>query len=391
MTTSRERGASERRIVGIEELRGIAALSVLLFHAAWFTGPFGGAGGRWLIHLNVGVWVFFAISGFVLYRPWARAHLGEGSRLVYRTYATRRALRIYPAYWVALVFFVWVIPEIVSFGNVGTLAHVFLVQSYFSSGFERMFAGLPVAWTLVVELTFYCALPAYSFATSYAGARWNRGVVEITGPLLIILGGIFAIHAVSRGEASSWLSVLPVHLPAFGGGMLLAVLDTMLTREQSTGWRKFASSRRLWWIVAILLFLLMPILTGMQPGHELTPKEKMWLHLLRAGVGTAVLVPIALSRRPHRVFAGPVIRVAIFMGTVSYGIYLWHFPLLTFVQRELLGWEMYTGNWLVLAVASFPLILVGATASWFLVEAPAIRLSHRYAGSVKDSAKQVLL
>src|SRR3954469_15306078 len=85
-------------------LRALAALSVLTFHAAYFAGigvtdsPLKPYTGR----LEVGVSVFFVISGFLLYRPFVRARLDDEPPPRTAAYAWRRFLRIVPGYWVAL-------------------------------------------------------------------------------------------------------------------------------------------------------------------------------------------------------------------------------------------------------------------------------------------------
>src|SRR5215212_6043566 len=87
-----------------DSLRAIAALSVVAFHAAFFAGMFTSESPLrpYLVRMDVGVSVFFLISGFLLYRPFVRARLGgEGTPHV-GGYAWRRFLRIVPAYWVAL-------------------------------------------------------------------------------------------------------------------------------------------------------------------------------------------------------------------------------------------------------------------------------------------------
>lgn len=220
--------------------------------------------------------------------------------------------------------------------------------------------------------------------TGWAGRRWNARVIEVTGPLLIIGGGILAVVVMCRGNPSNWLCVLPAHLPAFGAGMLLAVLDVLLPRELSFRARKIGASRTLWWGLAVLLFLLVPLLAGARPGQAVKPAELVWQHLLRAVIGTAVLVPIALGRRQPQAASGIGVRLMVFLGTVSYGIYLWHYPLLGLIQRELFGWPMFTGNWPALVLVALPCVLACATASWFLVESPAIRLSDRLAPSGVD-------
>jgi peptidoglycan/LPS O-acetylase OafA/YrhL len=82
-------------------VRAIAALTVVGFHVGFLShasdySPVG----PWLWQLNVGVTVFFVISGFLLYRPFAAARRGAGPRRM-GDYARNRALRILPAYWVS--------------------------------------------------------------------------------------------------------------------------------------------------------------------------------------------------------------------------------------------------------------------------------------------------
>src|SRR3954452_10140242 len=94
----------------IDGMRAIAVLTVVAVHSAVFGGALGNSlGGRLLAHLNVGVAVFFLISGFLLYRPFI-AHRGGGAPApALRDYAKRRFLRIYPAYWLIVTLLI-VIP-----------------------------------------------------------------------------------------------------------------------------------------------------------------------------------------------------------------------------------------------------------------------------------------
>jgi len=86
-----------------DSLRAIAALSVLCFHAAFFEFVRSDNALRpYTVHLDVGVSVFFLISGFLLYRPFVRARLFRAEPPHVLAYGWRRFLRIVPAYWVAL-------------------------------------------------------------------------------------------------------------------------------------------------------------------------------------------------------------------------------------------------------------------------------------------------
>ena len=117
-----------------------------------------------------GVAIFFLISGFLLYRPFLAARR-SGRTLRLRDFYRRRALRIVPAYWVALTLFI-------VFGFVsGVTAH----NWWIFYGFAQIYSlgtighGIGVAWTLCIEVTFYAALPAFAFAAAQLAKSIRNG------------------------------------------------------------------------------------------------------------------------------------------------------------------------------------------------------------------------
>src|SRR5258705_9063723 len=92
------------RFPHIDSLRAIAAIAVLGTHAAIFGGADGpgSTSGHYAQRLEVGVAIFFVISGFLLYRPFAAARAAGAAPPATGAYAWRRGLRIVPAYWLAL-------------------------------------------------------------------------------------------------------------------------------------------------------------------------------------------------------------------------------------------------------------------------------------------------
>ena len=134
----------------VDSLRAIAALSVLVYHTGYATSairqPVYGA---FIERLNVGVTLFFVISGFLLYRPFVAARLlgAPSSRL--RDYARRRLLRIVPAYWLALTVLA-IYPG---------LSGVFTNHWWIYYGFLQIYndgtvlQGIGPAWTLCIEIT----------------------------------------------------------------------------------------------------------------------------------------------------------------------------------------------------------------------------------------------
>ena len=141
-------------------LRAVAATSIVVFHVASTSGATTVAGhGRYLARLDVGVAVFFVVSGFLLYRPFAVAHFGGRPAPRWREFWWRRLLRIYPAYWVALTVAIVGFHSTHLHGFVDYARHYALVQIYRPHyGLD----GIVQTWTLAVEVSFYAALPLYA-------------------------------------------------------------------------------------------------------------------------------------------------------------------------------------------------------------------------------------
>ena len=101
--------APRRRLAELDGLRGLAALSVLGYHAWLYTTPRVSTGARdstWeyvVGEMRLGLVLFFVLSGFLLYGPWIAAALGERPRPALWGYLRRRAARVLPAYYLALV------------------------------------------------------------------------------------------------------------------------------------------------------------------------------------------------------------------------------------------------------------------------------------------------
>src|SRR5215203_5832315 len=177
----------------LDPLRAVAALAIVVTHTAQL-GGFNKAHalGAWTARLDSGVAIFFALSAFLLYRPFVSARLdGRASPRVIR-YARRRALRILPAYWVAVV--VLGILDSAHTPNVfGDKWWVYfsLLQSWSK---ETIISGIGVAWSLSVEMAFYVLLPVYAAAMARLLRRRDR---DGQARLELALLGITAVVAVA--------------------------------------------------------------------------------------------------------------------------------------------------------------------------------------------------
>src|SRR3954447_23693354 len=153
-------------------LRALAALAILIFHADLGFYLFGSRDAdawtaRYLLHLDVAVPIFFVLSGFLLYRPYARAHQGGSAPTATRQYYLRRALRILPAYWVVLT--------VILLTGRGGVTGVDLIWQYtltYVYSYATLGDGLPQIWSICVEASFYLLLPLLAWAIGRrAGGR----------------------------------------------------------------------------------------------------------------------------------------------------------------------------------------------------------------------------
>ncbi len=378
-----------RRFDGFDGLRAIAALLVVLQHASFHsrrmnTGHFA----RQFSQLDIGVAIFFLISGFLLYRPFAdRMMTGEAEPSTAR-FLLRRAARIFPAYWLALTVIVIVgkltddrflglssYPETVA----GYLPYYTLTHVY--RNFTEATGGLNQTWSLAVEITFYMFLPLYAWvlraAVRRAQAR-DRFRLQLVG-----LAALFAISVVARSFGywgpSDRVSMLGeywlfANLDLFAFGMLLAVLS--VGYDHGFGPRRFldrvADLGELWWLLAILLFWIASnfVPLGLERPTKWQGLFKQEFHALAA---FWLLLPVVFAHRRVTLISRLLRqRAVIFLGVVSYGIYLWH---QTWILQAT-QWDSrpdFQSDMLLLVVFGVAAATATAALSWFAFERPIVR------------------
>jgi peptidoglycan/LPS O-acetylase OafA/YrhL len=365
------------RFPHVDGLRAIAALSVLVFHTAYWSGAtatwYGRAAGR----LEIGVALFFAISGFLLYRPFFAALLAGAPRVRTRDYLRRRVLRIVPAYWLALT----------ALAIYPGLPAVFSDEWWVYYGFGQIYQldtfvnGLPQAWTLCVEATFYLLLPLYAIVMRGAcRGRPQRTVVaiELTVLALLALGSLaFRTFAIASGPTSMF-TWLPGMFGWFAPGMALAVVSVVVERRERP-WPPFVAIGRhpgLVWLAAAVGFaaLALTVSAPLRSGTIYSEGESFRLYLLSALVAILVLLPAVVGSElggwPRRLLS---LRLLAWLGLISYGIYLWHHTLMTWLTGQgVLEWLPGSG-FAVLTLLTLALTLVCASGSYYCVERPLLR------------------
>jgi peptidoglycan/LPS O-acetylase OafA/YrhL len=354
------------RLDALDGLRGLAALGVLVLHVWMFSYGDSHKPPKDLLdftlgELRLGVQLFFVLSGFLIFRPFVAAALdgaARGPRL--GRYALRRAARILPGYWLALA---------VSFLLLRHLDHpmqvdpallpVFLV--FAQNHFEETIKHLdPPMWTLAIEVSFYATLPLAGWAALKIGAHRGRQLALTLA--LVAAGALSTILAYAHQWPQTLSTSLLPHLVEFGAGMAVAVLlhGRALSRRRAAALALAGVAIIIinsWWHATGAGSHDVRSLVGDAPGIA---GIAMILATLAAGPWRATL----LARGPAK-----------WLGTISYGVYLLHFPVIVglrmtghWPQGDALGRQLLT----VMAIT-----LPAAAISWFVVEQPAIAWARR--------------
>jgi peptidoglycan/LPS O-acetylase OafA/YrhL len=387
--------ARSSKLEGFDGLRALAALSVLTYHVALWSG-YGAARPltSLLWELKGGVAVFFVISGALLYLPYARAVRDRGALPDWRGYARRRVIRIVPGYWVALTVF--------AAGPFGAFFAANLWRYYSLSQIYQprtLFSGLGVAWSLCVEVTFYALLPLFAWVAARlaaggsprASARVQIGLIAAVGCASLALRGLVAgsLIAPTMPAGTTLMVSLPGTLDWFAIGMMLAVLRAELEVGRATHGVIAALGRRPL-ACAVLSLSLFVAGTPFQHGDVFLPWYGLATHLA-IGLGSGVLVLAAIVPHASRGLVPRLLRhpVAVWLGTVSYGIYLWHFPVLQLIARHLSRHPasepagVIALVWLAVLAGG---VALGA-ASWYLVEQPFQRVFGRRARAPRPAGQ----
>ena len=390
------------RLQGIEGLRAIAAGSIVLVHVWGFSYPDepvlggGSAIDNALGALSVGVTLFFTLSAFLLYRPFAAAIARGAPPLSTRAYLRNRFLRIAPAYLAILLACAVVLGAVyVRDGatlGVGRLTDPFqllqaslLLHNYRPS---TLGIGIGPAWSLAVELVFYLALPLLVFGAAWIARRTadRRGRVFalLAPPLLLLIVGLSGklvagqvfpapptagygnnLHSVV--ERSFWAQA---DLFSFGMVVAVAYVEMIDGRLRPPAhWRAIAA------VLGLLIFL--PCAWTINLGEHSYLMQNTGEALALALIFAAIVLPDGDGRAEN---LNPAIRLLespalVAVGVASYSVFLWHLPVIDWLAAHdltLPGWGGLLVNTLIVAVP----VGILSTLTYHYVEKPALRRKH---------------
>lgn len=352
------------RVASLTGVRAVAALLVLATHAAYTTGKYThGFVGLVYSRMEIGVPIFFVLSGYLLFGPWVRAAASGKQSPSVRRYAWHRVRRIMPAY-VITVLAAYLIYHFRTAGPnpghtwIGLLRNLTLTQIYTNNyAFNGyLHQGLTQMWSLAVEVSFYVALPVLAWLLLVVVCRrqWRPGplltglvVLTLVSPAWMVL--VHNTHFLPDGSRL-WL---PGYLAWFVGGMLLTVL-------QAEGVRAYG------FITVPLAIISFFIVSTPIAGEPTTSPSGVTEALIKtasyAAIATLVVAPLALGNRGWyaRLLAS---RPMVWLGEISYEIFLVHLVVMEIAMVEVLGWPVYTGSMPALFIVT---LIMTIPVAWLL-------------------------
>jgi peptidoglycan/LPS O-acetylase OafA/YrhL len=342
----------------------------LTFHLSFFTfAPNAGWIGSAFLQLDVGVWIFFVLSGFLLYTPYVRGR-GTGAPVRLQPYLRRRFLRIYPAYLLALAIVPWLLAPRWRFADwPSALRSALLVDTYTH---VRLLSapGLAQSWTLVVEVSFYLFLPLYAAALTRLGRNRSGPRGDWIGVVVLAVVGIAATAWGAFRGGPLWLQVLPAYLTPFAVGMGAAVAREFLPRRPRLG-RWFGTGLAAW-IAVVAVNIVAP------DGVVFELVRFLGFTIAAGGLVIPLTNPNAVGAVASLARSRPMVA----LGAISYGIYLWHFGWIIFVSSHWFG-PQSSFTFAKVTVVAVPLTLLTAALSYHLVERPAMALAGGQWGSAR--------
>lgn len=387
------RSAVRPRYPALDGLRALAVLAVITTHVAFTTGRYErGWGASALARLDSGVAIFFVLSGFLLLRPWLLVLATRGTMPSLRSYAVRRAARIYPAYVLAIVICFLLLPDNRTSSLGDWIRHLLLAQVYQPG---QLRAGLTQTWSLAVEWAYYVALPFFALLLiRLCRGSWQPRRLLLALAAITVLSPVWELvfPHLGSGFASGGMW-LPAYTMWFAGGMLLAVMRVHLDTGQGPRPAFFSPAEVLgrhpftcWSIAATAWFMSLTPIAGPRSFVPGSPSTTITKHVLYLVFATAIVWPAVLggSALVERLLGN---RVMHYLGQISYGAFLYHLLVLHWVT-VVLDLALFTGDVVVvLALTLVGTLALSALSERFL-EAPVLRAAHRWRPPDRSSRRR---
>ncbi|WP_425488953.1 acyltransferase family protein [Mycobacterium vicinigordonae] len=362
-------GGTRSFLPAVEGLRACAAMGVVVTHVAFQTGHSSGVDGRLFGRFDLAVAVFFALSGFLLWRGHAAAARELKPRPRTGHYLRSRVVRIMPAYLVAVVVILTLLPESDHASLTVWLANLTLTQIYVPL---TLTGGLTQMWSLSVEVSFYLALPILAFGARRLPVAARVPVIAFLGALSWVWGWL-PLAVLGGGPEANPLNWPPAYFSWFAAGMLLAELV-----HSPLGWVHRLSRRRVL-TAAIALAAYLVAASPLAGPAGLVPSSAAQFSVktaMGALVAFALVAPLVLDRpnTRHRLLGSALM---VTLGRWSYGLFIWHLAALE-MAFPVLGVFAFNGHMPAVLVSTLVFGFALAAVSYALVESPCREALRRW-------------
>jgi peptidoglycan/LPS O-acetylase OafA/YrhL len=331
----------------IQGLRAISFLLVFIFHlnASWLPGGF------------IGVDFFFVISGFLISSIMLKDM--ELNRFSFKEFFLRRLRRIVPAYYVLLIVVAFVGWYTYLYTDIGTLkssltySWLYISNIFFANGESYFGAKLsenPMlhTWSLSIEMQFYLVLPFVVY--------WFRKYVLTVFLLLIVLLTAYSTYQLGLyGNKSSMYFALISRIPEFLVGAVYGIIFKSGIDNRRTFNNLFA-------FVSFSILIICAVLITEESNF---PGLLAMLPCI-AGANLLVIRNNALSDFLSK-------KIPVFIGEMSYSLYLWHWPVMAFIRYRTDSYDLEISS--VLFIAAFTFLF--AFLSYKLVELKSKKINYR--------------
>ncbi|GAE35951.1 acyltransferase family protein [Halalkalibacter akibai] len=389
---------------GADGIRAIACLAVIFHHLTQRLSMHDQTtviqeSQAFLLVGNAGVSVFFVLSGFLLSLPFWKRYLGDGQFPEMGQYVFRRAARIVPGFYVAfmistLLAFLWQIPTDYQLIRILT-GLTFTSGFHYNTLFPSEING-PL-WSISFEVFCYLLMPIFMLGLFFLGKRrsFRKAITYWVGVVLFIVCLNQLIHLfltpdnIQRGweygligGAKYWM---PNYNPiGFFGQFAFGIIASAITIKlflESKAIEVFKRKGGFDVISFIGLAVSFYFLWHMRHLGDFSfslQNQPYYFPIY------PILVAVTLSTVPHSLWFGKLLdnRVLRFTAKVSFGLYIWHYLVITVVERFWVTDYYYMGladfnSWLLVSSVILVTSYVVATLSFYLVEKPVLDWSHR--------------